>query len=382
MQLLRRLFVSLMTVALSISCATLFAQPVIHHPSSLQSLESKWRWALKEVSDQKLQKGVWIGYAIQRWMGKNSTIGSFDAVSGRTDSSLHERIYGQREEQGDEIGEESVRHEAKRALERANDERSEEKIPKGIAILFGFDPPPGDFTQPRKIVVANLSMSIDLSDRPLIWLGRAQDEESVLFLEQFFINVKSIKLKERLLFAISIHDSSERAQKILRDLVVQSDHERLRASAAFFLGERNRDEDISLLQKVILHDRSREVREKAVFGLSRMESDAAVDALIALARHGEETDMKEKALFWLSEKASERVVPTLREIAAGDQEIEIQRQAVFALSRLKHGDGVKELIEIAKNHKVPEIRRQAIFWLGRSEDDRAIDFLVELVRRK
>jgi hypothetical protein len=172
---------------------------------------------------------------------------------------------------GDENGEESVRHEAKRALERANDERSEEKIPKGIAILFGFDPPPGDFTQPQKIMVANLSMSIDLSDRPLIWLGRAQDEESVLFLEQFFINVKSIKLKERLLFAISIHDSSERAQKILRDLVVQSDHERLRASAAFFLGERNRDEDISLLQKVILHDRSREVREKAVFGLSRMQ---------------------------------------------------------------------------------------------------------------
>jgi hypothetical protein len=33
----------------------------------LQSLESKWRWALKEVSDQKLQKSVWIGYAIQRW---------------------------------------------------------------------------------------------------------------------------------------------------------------------------------------------------------------------------------------------------------------------------------------------------------------------------
>jgi len=98
MQLLRRLFVSLMTAALSISCATLIAQPVIHHPSSLQSLESKWRWALKEVSDQKLQKSVWIGYAIQRWMGRHSTIGSFDAVSGRTGFSLHERIYGQREE--------------------------------------------------------------------------------------------------------------------------------------------------------------------------------------------------------------------------------------------------------------------------------------------
>ncbi len=382
MQLSRRLFVSFITVALSFSRATLFAQPVIHHPSSLQSLESKWRWALTEVSVQKLQKGVWIGYAIQRWMGRHSTLGSFDAVSGRTGFLLHERIYGQREEGDDENGEESVRHEAKRALERANDERSDEKIPKGIAILFGFDPALGDLKGPRKIVVANLSMSIDLSDRPLIWLGRAQEEESVRFLEQFFTDVKSIKQKERLLFAISIHDSSERAQKFLRDLVVQSDHERLRASAAFFLGERNREEDISLLQKVILYDRSREVREKAVFGLSRMESDAAVDALIALARHGEERGMKEKALFWLSEKASERVVATLREIAADDREIEIQRQAVFALSRLKHGDGVKELIEIAKNHKVPEIRRQAIFWLGRSEDDRAIDFLVELVRGK
>jgi hypothetical protein len=129
-------------------------------------------------------------------------------------------------------------------------------------------------------------MPIDLSDRPLIWLGRAQDEESVRFLERFFIDLKSIKQRERLLFAISVHDSSERAQKILRDLVVQSDQETLRASAAFFLGERNRDEDISLLQKVISRDRSREVREKAVFGLSRMQPLMRSSLWLAMAKKG------------------------------------------------------------------------------------------------
>jgi hypothetical protein len=374
---------SLLVPAAALAIVPLRAQQIIHHPKNSDPLEAKWDCAWKEVASRKLSDGFWVGYGIQRWMGEHSFIGSFGDHSGYRDVSLHELLYGQKESLILSDEEASVRREAERDLEKRSGRKyAERKVLKGVAILFCYDSGQGEPMQPRRIVVCNLSTSVDRQVRPLLWLGSSRDDESVVFLERMFGDTHSDKMKESLVFAISLHDSSDQALKFVRDVLAGSESEKVRGSAAFFLSERDHEVDIPLMVKVATHDPSQRVRDQAVFGLSRMESDAAVEALIDLARHAERKDVREKAIFWVSQNASDRVVGTLKDIAFNDDETGVQRQALFALSRLKNADGVKELIEIAKCHRNPQIRREAMFWLGRSDDPRAFDFLVEMVRRK
>jgi len=385
MEYFRRIFAltQLLVLAAALVVVPLCAQQIIYHPKNSDPLEGRWAWAWREVASRKLPDGFWIGYGIQRWMGEHSLIGSFRDDSGYRDVSLHELLYGQRESLTVSGGEESLRREAEKALERRSGRNYvEPKVLKGVAILFGYGAGGDEPMQPRKVVVCNLSTSVDLQDHPLLWPGHSQDDESVVFLENMFDQPHTEKLGENLVFAISLHDSSECALKFLREILVGGEGEKVRGSAAFFLGERDRKEDVPLLAKVATHDLSREVRDQALFGLSRMGSDAAIEALIDLAKRAERKDVREKAIFWIRQKASDRAVDTLRDIAYSDDETGVQRQAVFALSRLKNGDAVMVLIEIAKSHKNPQIRREAIFWLGRSDDPRAFDFLVQMVRRK
>ncbi len=381
----RRILVlmQLLIVTAALAVVPLCAQQIIHHPNNSDPLEGRWAWAWKEVAIRKPANGFWIGYGIQRWMGEHSLIGSFWDDSGDRDVSLHELLYGQKESQTLSDDEEGLRRGTERALaKRSGRPYVEPKLLKGIAILLAYGSAGDEPMQPRKIVICNLSASVDLHEHPLLWLGSSHDEESVAFLRNMFDQPHTERIRESLVFAISLHDSSDRALRFLRDVLTGGESERIRGSAAFFLGERDREEDVTLLVKLATHDASRRVRGQAVFGLSRMQSDVAVEALIELAKHCERKDVREKAIFWIGQKASDRALGTLKEIAFSDDETGIQRQAVFALSRLKNADGVKELIEIAKSHKSSQIRREAMFWLGRSDDPRAFDFLVQMVRRK
>jgi len=368
---------------IALAVVPLFAQQIIHHPKNSDPLTRKWAWAWSEAADRNVSDGFWVGYGIQRWMGENSFIGSFAGSASSRDVSLHELLYGQKESLTFSDDEESIRREAERALnKRSGHKYTEPTVLKGVAILFGYEASRDEPMQPRTMVVCNLSTSVDLQDRPLLWLRRSQEEESVSFLEDMFDQPHTEKMRESLVFAISIHDRSARAVKFLRAVVVGNESERVRGSAAFFLGERDEKEDVPLLVMVATRDSSRRVRDQALFGLSRMESEEAVEALIDLARRAERIEVREKAMFWLAQRASDRAVGTLRDIAFNDGETGIQRQAVFALTRLTSADGIKELIEIATSHRNPQIRREAIFWLGRSDDPRAFEFLVQMVQRK
>ena len=381
---LRRIlrFAQLIIPVVFIGTVPAFAQRIIRCPQNADPLEAKWDWAWREIARAKSPHGFWIGYGIQRWMGETSFIGSFVSDASSRDVSLHELLYGQKESLTISESEESLREAAERALQATHGRRRvEPKVLKGVAILFAYASAQDEPMQPRKIVICNLSTTVDLHDHPLLWLGSSHDEESVAFLENMFDQPHTEKIRENLVFAISIHDSSERALQFLRNVLVGGESEKVRGTAAFFLGQRDRKEDVNLLVKVATHDASKRVRDQAVFGLSRMESDAAVDALIDLAKHAERKDVREKAIFWIAQEASDRVARTLKGIIFSDDETGIQRQAVFALSRMRGEDGVAELIEIAKTHKNPQIRREALFWLGRSKDPRAFDFLVKTVRQ-
>lgn len=370
-------------ICLAFTGSMLSAQTIIRHPDVSHPLSGKWNWAVKEAIGNKLTEGVWIGYGIRRWMDEDSHIGSFNTAEWGRRPSLHELLYGQKEFPDGEVDrEESVRREARRALEGKKRGKGDgPKVIKGVAILLGYNASSKNFSEPAKMIVSNLSLTVDLGDRPLVWLGNASHDEGVAHLEKIFGEV-SVKFKEKLLFGISIHDSSQRAYAFMKKQLNEGETEKLRGSAAFWIGQADRVQDITLLMGTATDDRSKHVREQAVFGLSQMKSEQASLALIDLAKHGTTTEVRSKAIFWLGQKASDMVVPLLKDMANNDPDTKLQKEAVFALSRRKDGDGVKELIQIARSHEKGEVRRQAIFWLGQSKDPRALEALSEMVRGK
>jgi HEAT repeat protein len=421
------------------------SQTVIKHPQTKDKLEARWQWALKQAKDQKLSDGFWIGYSIQRMMGKNSFIGTFKSHPKSDETPLEELIYNKKTESSEPkmSDEETIQKAAKDALQRIQDPESGEiKMMKEVAILFEFSgkPDPNNIDQ---VKVSNLSLHVEFDDLPLIWLGKAEDDQSIPLLEKIYQDASSENTKEKMVMAVGIHEQSDLAVSFLESVLKSSDPDDVREKAAFWMGQQGteralkillataqkdrssevrekavfgisqikiegaaealidlaehaKDEDIrekaifwlgqregekalKFLVKAAKSDPSSEVREKAVFAISQMKSDEAVNELIDLAYHAKEWQVRKKAIFWLGQKASKRAVEALEDVAANDSDVEIQKQAVFALTQLPDDQGVPNLIKIAKTHPSREVRKKAIFWLGQSDDPRALDALVEIV---
>src|SRR5687768_15582594 len=93
--------------------------------------------------------------------------------------------------------------------------------------------------------------------------------------------------------------------------------------------------------------------------------------------------IRTQAVFWLSQTAGDAITSNLAELtgdAAVDREV--REQAVFALSQRPRSEGVPALINIARTNRDPEIRKKALFWLGQSRDPRALALFEEILSRR
>jgi len=93
--------------------------------------------------------------------------------------------------------------------------------------------------------------------------------------------------------------------------------------------------------------------------------------------------IRTQSVFWLSQIAGEKITANLAELtgdAAIDRDV--REQAVFALSQRPHGEGVTALINIARTNRDREIRKKALFWLGQSRDPRALALFEEILSRR
>lgn len=425
-----------------------FAQKVIKHRNPTDKLINRWEWAFNEAKNRKLKDGFWIGYTVQKLMGVNSFTGTFKSHPGKDEKTLEETIFGTTSQAKEKNipDDQAIKEAAQRALKRIQDPDSgEEKVLKDIAILFQF----GNASSRQKIEklkVSNLSLYVDFDDKPLLWLDRAVDDESIALLEKLYKDAPTEEVQEKIVTAVGIHEPSDLTIDFLENALTGNDPDEVREKAAFWMGQQNSDQALKILLKTAKNDRSDDVREKAVFGISQIETDGAtdgliflaetagdaeirekaifwlgqgerekalkylikaaksdpssdvrekaifsisqmdsekaLDALINLAYHAERKNVREKAIFWLGQKASKKAVAALTDVADNDSDVEVQKRAVFALTQLPHNEGVPYLIKIAKTHPSKDIRKKAIFWLGQSDDERALDALVEIVGKK
>lgn len=357
------------------------AAQVIHHPRPNSSLAERVDWAFQQAGKEGLGKGFWVGFSIRRLMGEHSYIGSYFSGSSGRHLSLEELIYGRKTAAEKKIsGEQAVREAAEKALTSAERSKPERTVLKDIAILMQFVS--ATARQPWMVTISNLSLSVSLQSLPLLWLGPAEDADSLSLIKKYYEKAATDRMKKTLLQAVALHQNAALVVPFLESILKGRESVKIRADAAAFLGEQNDGRALEILIRTIRTDASLEVRKNAVWGLTEMELPAAVDALIDFARNCPEKDIRTEAVEGLAEKATKQAVRTLEQIVFSDKETEVQTHAVHALADLPSKEGLPYLIRVAKTHANREVRKAAIYSLGEMNDPAAIQALVDIVKGK
>jgi len=168
------------TVVLSAS----MSDKVVKHPKPDSPLKQRYEWAEKESKGRDYRKGFWIGYSIEKFMSKNSFTGTFHD-GWKKDVSLSEIIYGIKiEDPEDKLSDgEKIRRAAREALDDLEgQDKPDEKVLKELAIMLQYSKD----RQIEDVRLSNLSLAVDLEKMPLIWLGKAENKESVILLGQLY----------------------------------------------------------------------------------------------------------------------------------------------------------------------------------------------------
>jgi HEAT repeat protein len=308
-------------------------------------------------------------------MHESSTIGTYYSDLRRNKPSLADILA--RHGQSNESLESKVNVKINRGVTISGEGNpSNKKVKKELAILFHFHN--GEITG---MTISNLTLRVDLERDPLFWLDGAEDEESISLLKNLYSSAGTSDVRENIVTAIGNHQTEKIVLPFLRVVLKEIGETNVREQAAFWMGQLNSEEALSILKDVVYHDKTEDVREQAIFAVSQMDDDRSIELLIAIARDKAlPKDTRSKGMFWLGEKASQKAFKTLKDIVEDDEDSEIQRQALFALTQ-NDEHGADEIIRIAKTHPNKKVRREAIFWLGQSADPRALETLVDIIRK-
>jgi HEAT repeat protein len=352
---------------------------VLRHTDSRQTLAERWEWARREAASERSTGGYWVGYSFARLMPENSFIGTFYSDQKRNEPSLLEVITGVHEELPPSMHHDDGTFSVMEGIMTFDEKgRGQKSIAKEVGILFHF-PDPG-LASFDGIKVSNLSLHVELAGNRLIWLGGAEEEQSVPLLTSVLRKTLSDDQKRSVVRAIGLHRQPDVVFPVLRDIAQGTEHASIRKEALEWIGQIPTDAALEFLVNTATSDPSEAIREGAIVAIGENEHPNSLEALITLAGGHHDAHSRQTAMFWLGQRASEKAVSALETIAADDEDTQVQKSAVIALTQLPNNGGVLPLIKIARKNANPRIRKEAIYWLGQCEDERALEALVEMVR--
>lgn len=233
------------------------------------------------------------------------------------------------------------------------------------------------------VAILDIDQTYDFADAAVFWLGRADNTESVSFLERSFDAAKGASsLQKNVIFAAGCHQDP-RAYAFLKKVAIGSDDNKIRESAIFWLGNYGDAKSLADLKDIYAKEKSDSVKKQIVFALQLSRQKEAVEELIRIAKQDASLDVRKQAVFWLGQKASAESIKALKDIVGEPgEDTKLKNQAVFAISQLPKDKSVPMLIDIAKSNKTASIRKNAIFWLGQSGDPAAVKFFEEILLKK
>lgn len=363
----------------------LHAESVTPCPQQDLSLNQRWDWAQKEAQRRHFQNGYWVAYSIDRLMGSREFFisgarMSFDSVHSDRRPSLSEIILGKKEPaEPEESVDQRVKRAAKEALEDIDHQRtSDKKTLKGIAVLFEFRG--NESFVPASLEMLNMSLATDLQNRPVLWLGKAADAESLSLMQQLY-PLCSDNVKDDLLDGISAHDNPAVAFAFLQKILVSDAPDHLRCTAASAIGEIETEQSVSLLLSVCRKDRSNRVREDAMDALGEIALPSAGAGLMEIAKSGPSRELRKEALDRIAEDASPQELKEIEALILGDPDREIQERALYALADNGSDDAIAALNQVALNDADENLQKAALYALGDLEDGKGIPYVAEIARK-
>jgi len=253
--------------------------------------------------------------------------------------------------------------------------------PSPAALLFLHDA--ADRGLVLDVTVLDMDQTYDFSEAPVYWLGRAENAESMAFIETSFEAAKdSSQAQKDLLFAASCHQGPQ-AYRFLKNTAFGPSNDKVRESAIFWLGNYGDAQSLADLKEVYQKEKSLSVKKQVIFAIQLSKQKEAVEELIRIAKQDASPEARKQAVFWLGQKASAESVKALKDIVeSAKEEDPLKEQAVFAISQLPKDRSVPMLIDIAKTNKDPRVRKRALFWLGQSGDPAAVKLFEEILLKK
>jgi HEAT repeat protein len=381
-----RLFLVLPILALLAGPALGGSGQVLVYSGAERPLLVRVAWAQQEAKAQQLGATYWVGFGIRRLMEEGSYIGWHSWGRPANRLSLDDVISGRKtalEKRVDE--DQALRGTA--AQQRAEGkpvpgpgDKSARRVWRDLGILLLVTEPGTSF--PKDLRVNNLSGAFDFSGHPFIWLGMAENAESLAYLIPLYDKAPSEEDRLSVLRAVGLHRDAALVVPFVERILKSRQAEDLRAEAAECLGEQDDPRALELLLKLVRNDASSEVRERAVWGITEMELPAAGAALISLALNGPDRDVRREAVQGLADKATAETVRVLEKIASGDKDAEVQAEAVRAFADLPAKGGLPYLVSLAKTHSDPDVRKEAVGAIGDIGGPEAVKILTEIVRQK
>ncbi|MBB5055988.1 HEAT repeat protein [Granulicella aggregans] len=234
----------------------------------------------------------------------------------------------------------------------------------------------------EKLRVEQPDRQLDAGGLQFVWLNGVAPEDSVRTLAAMAKKDSAKKLRDSLVFAVSIHETPV-ATEALAELASDSNELEVREKAAFWLANQRGAEGFKVIQRLAQKDEDAQFREKLTFDLTLVKdpASAALTELIRMAHQDSSPQVRKQAQFWMATKGGKQVAGDLREQAENDPNEQVRKQAVFALSQLQEPEASTQLIQVASTNKDPVVRKQAVFWLGQSHDPRALEYLTKLLQQ-
>ncbi|MCA1627333.1 MAG: HEAT repeat domain-containing protein [Acidobacteria bacterium] len=276
---------------------------------------------------------------------------------------------------------------------------------RSLAVFLLREPAGNQIT---RLEIYNLERKREYSGYPVYWLGRANNEESLNYLQAIAAATPLDSLSERAVIGIAVHDDA-RVSGMLKNFVISSPNQRIRSSAVYWLGQtggemaflaslvRNESEDKKLRRSAAhsigeSHDRGTvatlktlyeevkdpEVRRSLISAAGNSdEEQLAFPFLLAIAKNDADWESRRAAVRQLGHFQRDDAADELGRIFASESNLDIKKAALRSLAETKSAKAQARLLEVARTDTNADLRKQAIRVLG-ERGEAAVDDLLKL----
>ena len=247
---------------------------------------------------------------------------------------------------------------------------------RNLAIFLLREPASNQIT---RMEVYNLERKREYSGYPVYWLGRANNEESLNYLQAIAAATPLDMLSERAVLGIALHDDA-RVGGMLKNFVTTSPNQHIRSSSVYWLGQVG-GEQAFLASLVRNEAEDKQIRRSAAHSIGRSRDRGTIATLQGLYESVKDAEVRRSVISAAGGSVDEQPAFTfLLGVAKNDQDWESRRTAVRQLGHFQRDDVAEELMKIYTNDANVEVKRAALRSLGETKNPRAQARLLEIAR--